>query len=420
MMYYKLSDFENLVESAILYIRQKGRSEGTINHFKWMWEQVRQYLKEKEMEIFSAGDIMIYCHVRFGTIDYLSLNKYQRDCARQILCLAEFMKSGQMPDALRMQHADYDVQQWNPIFSSFIEEKHRQRRQPGTIYLYKCYLCTFLRAMLQQRINSPAMLNGLAIASYISNMYTQSKGAKEVSLRAIKVFLSYLYANHLTDKDLSIVVPKGHFPKRSEVPSVYKPDELQKIISCVDRSTRTGKRDYALILITYRLGLRISDVVSLKLQNINWECNELSFLQIKTGNPVTLPVPEDVGNALIDYLRYCRPNVTTSYVFVSRNYPYGKLCPKLVSHVIRSHIRSSGIDIGNRKTGAHAFRHSMAYNLLAAKTQLPVISEIMGHSVLATTMCYLRIDIESLRSCALEVPSFPRDFYEQKGGFFYE
>ncbi len=173
-------------------------------------------------------------------------------------------------------------------------------------------------------------------------------------------------------------------------------------------------------MISYRLGLRISDLVSLELQNINWECNELSFIQIKTGNPVTLPIPEDVGNALIDYLQYCRPHVTASYVFVSRNYPYGKLCPKLVSMVIRSYIRSSGIDVGNRKTGAHAFRHSMAYNLLTAKTQLPVISEIMGHSVLATTMCYLRIDIESLRSGALEVPSFPQNFYEQKGGLFYE
>jgi len=419
-MYYKLSEFDKLVESAILYIRQKGRSEATINHFKWQWEQVRQYLKEKEMETFSSEDIMIYCNARFGTIDYLSLKKYQRDCARQILCLAEFMKSGQMPDALRMQHADYDVQKWNPIFSSFLEEKRRQRRKPGTIYLYKCYLCTFLRAMLQQGINSPAMLNSFAIASYIKNMFTASKGAKEVSLRTIKVFLSYLYANHLTERDFSVVVPKGCFHKRPDIPSVYKPDELHKIISSVDRSTRTGKRDYALILITYRLGLRISDLVSLKLQNINWECSEVSFIQNKTGNPVTLPIPEDVGNALIDYLRYCRPDVTNSYVFVSRNYPYGKICPKLVSQVIRSHIRSSGIDVGKRKTGAHAFRHSMAYNLLVAKTQLPVISEILGHSILSTTMCYLRIDIESLRSCALEVPSLPQDFYEQKGGVFYE
>ncbi|MGX5689277.1 site-specific integrase [Arcticibacter tournemirensis] len=419
-MYYQLSDFESLVESAVLYIRQKGRSEATINHFKWQWEQVRQYLKKREMETFSARDIMGYCNDKFGTTDYLSLKKYQHDCARQLLCLAEFIESGQMPDALRVQHADYDVRQWNPVFSAFMEEKRRQQRRTGTIYLYKCYLCNFLRAMLQQEINAPAMLNSFAIAGYITHMYSQSKGAKEVSLRVIKVFLSYLYANRLTDKDFSTVVPRGRFPKRSEVPSVYTPDELQKILSCADRSTRTGKRDYAFLLITYRLGLRISDLVSLKLQNINWECNELSFIQVKTGNPVTLPVPEDVGNALIDYLRYCRPNVPASYVFVSRNYPYGKLCPKLISQVIRSHIRASGIDTGNRKTGAHAFRHSMAYNLLAAKTQLPVISEIMGHSVLATTMCYLRIDIESLRACALEVPSFPCDFYQQKGGFFYE
>ena len=152
-----------------------------------------------------------------------------------------------------------------------------------------------------------------------------------------------------------------------------------------------------------RLGLRSSDVANLRFSNIDWDNDRIRLTQVKTGNPLELPLLSDVGEAIINYLKNARPKTETDHVFVRIKPPYTAFHSSAVGSLVHDHLVRAGIHVEGRKAGSHALRHSLASRLLEHKIPLPVISEILGHVNSQTTMTYLRIDINELRKCALEV-----------------
>jgi integrase len=142
--------------------------------------------------------------------------------------------------------------------------------------------------------------------------------------------------------------------------------------------------------------------------------------QYKTGNELELPLLPEIGNALIDYLKFGRPVSDDPHVFLVARSPFNPMCSSGVGAVVQNAFFTAGIDTGNRKHGPHALRHSLAGFLLENRVTLPVISEVLGHEKSESTRFYLRIDVTSLQKCMLEVPSVDPLFYSQKGGFFYE
>ncbi|MDP3915425.1 MAG: tyrosine-type recombinase/integrase [Bacteroidota bacterium] len=192
---------------------------------------------------------------------------------------------------------------------------------------------------------------------------------------------------------MEYVIGRNNFPKREKLPSVYDADEIKRIEDAVGQSSAVGKRDYAMLLLATRLGLRSSDIAGLKFENLDWNRNIICLTQSKTKKVIELPLLTDVGEAVINYLKYGA---------VSRT------------------IIASGVDITGRKFDSHAMRHKLASQLLRNGTSLPVISETLGHSDTQATMNYLRIDINNLMRCSLDVPLVSASFYQQKGGLFYE
>jgi integrase len=172
-------------------------------------------------------------------------------------------------------------------------------------------------------------------------------------------------------------------------------------------------------MLAVRLGLRASDISGLEFKHLLWSQNTISFQQRKTKETIRLPLTADVGEALIDYIKYARPISKDTSVFLEKNYPHHPIHSKRVSKTANRIILGSGVKVGDRKHGSHALRHTMASMLLEKQVSLPVISSILGHSSIQTSMCYLRIDIEALRQCAIEVPEIAETFYTQKGGSFY-
>lgn len=168
-----------------------------------------------------------------------------------------------------------------------------------------------------------------------------------------------------------------------------------------------------MVLITARLGLRATDVCCLTFENIQWEQSIIILSQQKTNNRIELPLLSEIGEAIIDYLKYSRPSSELPYIFLQVNSPYDRLNRSTLHSIISFYLRRAGIKYEKeRKHGPHALRHSLAGVLLEKKTPIPVISEVLGHSSTESTRDYLRIDMNSLRQCALEVPSIPPAFYE--------
>ena len=146
----------------------------------------------------------------------------------------------------------------------------------------------------------------------------------------------------------------------------------------------------------------------------------IRLFQYKTDKEIELPLLSEVGNAIIDYLKYSRQDSEASYVFLTSRSPVKSLTIMGTSSIVQRAFAKSGIDIKNRRHGPHALRHSLAQRLLEQQTMLPVISEVLGHANTESTRFYLRVDINSMRQCALDVPPVSSSFYNQKGGIFYE
>lgn len=168
------------------------------------------------------------------------------------------------------------------------------------------------------------------------------------------------------------------------------------------------------------LGLRASDIANLMFENILWENNLLRIYQQKTVDVLELPLLPDVGNAIIEYLHHGRPKSDLKFVFLLACSPFTRISQSVVTQIAKKGFAQAKINTSNKHHGAHALRHSLATLLLQENVNLPVISEVLGHKDTQSTMYYLRIDLQSLKKCALEVPLIGENFYNQKGGYFYE
>jgi integrase len=174
-------------------------------------------------------------------------------------------------------------------------------------------------------------------------------------------------------------------------------------LEAVDRSSAKGKRDYAILLLACRLGLRASDIRTLKLDPLPWEDSTLEITQSKTGTPLRLPLTREMGDALIDYLKSGRPQTTHREIFLKVNPRLDPFRGNNLHHIVTYWRLLAGIRFrAPQKRGAHSLRHTLATRLLEKGTPFTTIAEILGHRSLESTRIYTKADVEALRSVALD------------------
>ncbi len=220
-------------------------------------------------------------------------------------------------------------------------------------------------------------------------------------------FLRYLHEVGLIGEDLARRLPPQRYPRRGlTAPYLWTVGEVRLVLEAIDRQSAIGKRDYAMVLLTVRLGVRVGDLRRLELGWFDWRAKTLAFTQHKTGLPLTLPLPEDVGWAVIDYVRHGRPGADCRQVFVKHRYPFTAFGSSTsVASRLNYYARRAGIVFqAGRSHGLHSLRGALAVAMLQADTPPPVVTAVLGHAAAATTAAhYLRLDTEHLRCCALDV-----------------
>lgn len=233
-------------------------------------------------------------------------------------------------------------------------------------------------------------------------------------------FFDFYTPKNISKQTLTMFFPATATRSEKSYLLLYNAEEIRQIESSVEQSGPVGKRDYAILLLATRLGLRASDICKLKFEHLDWDHNIIAFAQYKTSKPIELPLLTEIGEAIVNYLRYGRPVSKHPEIFLSARPPYRPMFRWGINSAVSRIMRESGVDISNRRFGPHAMRHSLASQLLANGVSLPVISESLGHKNTLSTMEYLRVDLPSLIKCALDVPLVNPTFYEQKGGAFYD
>jgi len=179
------------------------------------------------------------------------------------------------------------------------------------------------------------------------------------------------------------------------------------LLRSIDRRTAIGRRDYAILLLLARLGLRAGEVAFLELEDIDWDAGQLS-VRGKRDQRTALPLPADVGAAIAAYLRYGRPRGTASRrVFLRSKAPIrGFLSQCAIGSIIRHALQRTGIQAPT--TGAHQFRHALATQMLRHGASLAEIGEVLRHRNTQTTTIYAKVDLTALRTLALPWPGGAR------------
>jgi integrase len=224
-----------------------------------------------------------------------------------------------------------------------------------------------------------------------------------MTLGLMRRLFDYARDNGYHSTSFSGALPSVKYSQTSRLPVTFTADEAKRILENIDIHNPTGVRNYAIALLVTKLGLRISDAIALRFDSIDWQAKTISIQQQKTGVPLTLPLPEDAGWAIIEYLKHGRPETTCEYVFVRHNAPFDRLASNAQKDMQRL-VQKARIHVPpDKRLGMHSFRHSIASIMLSQGATLAEISQILGQLDPQVTEGYISLTPSLLRECALEV-----------------
>jgi site-specific recombinase XerD len=204
------------------------------------------------------------------------------------------------------------------------------------------------------------------------------------------------------ETDLSYAVERPRLTQWAEPPQVLDHEMVEHLLGSVDRSTALGKRDYAMLLLAARYGLRASDIRSLQFEEVCWREQRIALLQSKTQRMLELPLLADVEEALVDYLRSGRPACPDRVIFVRHLAPIRPLAPRNgLWTVMQRSLKAASMDLDQPQRGLHLLRHSLATRMLTKGVPLKTIADVLGHESMETTRRYTQVDLSGLRSVAL-------------------
>jgi len=286
------------------------------------------------------------------------------------------------------------------------EQYSRERRhlRPTSLAERMHNIAVFLDFLRTRGLESLDTLQAEDLSAFVRSRTAWKPGTVARVSSGLRQFLQYLFMRDILPRDLSTAIPTIRLASNATVPSVWEPELVERLLAVVDRSSPKGKRDYAILLLAARLGLRLGDIKRLTLDHLHWATATLEIVQNKTGEPLVLPLTEEVGTALIDYLRAGRPPVAHRHLFTNLTPPFEPICERdRLYRVVAFWRELAGIKFRTpQRQGLHSLRHTLATRLLGAQTPFPVISAVLGHASPATTFIYAKTDVEMLRIAAID------------------
>ncbi len=419
----KVKDFNLLLSEVTDYLKTKLHYQPcTIEKHNATWRWIKQFMDSKHLKRYSPRVEKKILYHRFGHRNTTQLNRQEKTVHNGIKMLTEFAVTGAIKVMPRMDRRTFVLDgSIGALMQQFIEYKKVEcRLSLVRIRCYERYLYRFLQYCNKKKVYSIKKIDLPFILHFIGDLDCTKGTPVDTIICTVRNFIKYAFEEKYLKVDYSSKIPKARTIEQPKLPSTYTKLEIEKLITSVERSSASGKRNYAIILIAARLGLRASDIARLKFDSLRWDTNTIGITQVKTGKELVLPLLPDVGNAIIDYLKYARPESEEPHVFLTERPPHGSFTTSnVVTHVVQRAFRKAGIDINERKFGPHALRHSLGFRMLENNTVLPVISDVFGHESTESTRYYLRIDLQSMKQCMLDVPLVAENFYKQKGGYFY-
>lgn len=379
-------------------------SKGTISHYCNTWNLLKKYSSSKGISTFSLNLGMQFLADYYVLDPNAKLSPFHVSLIRRITVLAEY-KSDYRFLLCHQKNSKQMPIQFETIFKDYQQLQNDLQFAKRTVESKSFRVTNFLIYLNKNGINSFRELLITHIYDYVKSVKDYSGATKSGILFTLRDFLNFLYTKGLIAKEISNIFPIIISNKFERIASFYSKAEINKLLGCVDRQTTVGKRDYVILLLAIQLGIRAGDIRQLKICHIKWDIGQIEYIQEKTKNLTCLPLLDNIKYAFLDYLKNSRPQSLHPNIFVRHRAPFIPFSKNNPFYwVINKYINKARITTAGKKHGLHSMRYSLASNLLSENIPMPVITGVLGHGSSDTTNLYLRIDINQLRSVALEVP----------------
>ena len=399
-----------LMQQCLEYMTDKGYSAVYMKMVRSMWKRcLIPYMELHGISDYTPEVGKNLLQELFSTSEHCQL--WHDSQQRYIRFLDDYLTLGYIRCRYDAKTTEYGLEgKFGVQVKDFIEYKRQQGLSDSSMVIYTSGMVTFYKYCINHGVTDVQDLSLDFLYGYISSH-------SRVRITCLRLFMTYLYDTNALPINFALVI--GQIPKREykKIPAIYTKEEIEKIERSVNRNSHAGKRNYAMLLLASRLGMRAEDIAQLQLTDIKWDKGVIEFSQHKTEKMISLPLLADVGNAIVDYIKYARPKEykPTGKVFLRAQAPFDEVVSsRIVCNVVRAIINRSGIMTRGRKKGAHSMRHSLATNLLGNGVLLPTISSILGHSSTDSTKHYLGTDITTIMKCALPVTPVDQSFYDNE------
>jgi site-specific recombinase XerD len=291
------------------------------------------------------------------------------------------------------------------IFEEFSGYLRRERGlTPKSIVSHLPVISRFLREVCPAGVGDLARISQEDVIRYIErHAQDRSAGSGKAMCWSLRAFLRYLYHRGLNPLALAGCVPSIRQWKLASLPTYLSAAQVQKVLDGRDRTTALGRRDYAILMMLAKLGMRADEVASLTLDDIDWRSSEM-LIRAKGRQRARMPIPPDVGAAVVTYLRKGRPTSSCRRLFLRSLAPHvGFASGSAITMIAKTALERAGIR-GYAHQGAHIFRHSLATELLRSGATLSEIGQLLRHESHDTTRIYAKVDIDALRTLSLPWP----------------
>jgi len=286
-----------------------------------------------------------------------------------------------------------------PLVMRFCDWMRKQRgTRDSTLTSYRYVLCK----LVQELGSEPRRYTAQQLRAFLlkeSRGFSHSKADKTAT--SLRMFVRFLVVHGECAEGLRYAIPRLAKWGQASLPRYIEPEAIERILDACDASTQIGARDRAVLLLLARLGLRGSDIASLRLDDFDWT---KGWLQVsgKSQQSTWLPLPQDAGDAILHYLTKARPKVASDWVFLINHAPFTPILPRQVSATAERAIRRSRVAAPS--LGAHMFRHSAATAWLRQGMSLQAVGSVLRHRDVDTTAIYAKVDIGLLQQIVLPWP----------------
>jgi integrase len=398
---------KRLIADAFAEIERLGYSRRSRDRYRATWDQLIEFADQNDLGDEFSKDLVARFIEKYDVDgdEPGPVEGWRQHLVWGIRVLVNFAKDGRLERAFAeaqaiqlvpaMQNTLHDYQQYC---------KDRLHIRPVTLDGRTRQLTIFLDFLHFRKGRMLGEIQASDLSEFLSSRGHLAPKSVSRIVSDVRSFLRFLTMRGILQKNLGVELPKIRVPRDAAIPSVWDHELLIRLLAAVDRSSPKGKRDYAILLLACRLGLRAGNIRQLNLEQLHWDDSTIEITQSKTGIPLVLPLTTEVGEALIDYLKSGRPQVVHREVFLKVNPPFDPFgADSNLHHIVTHWRRLAGVKFRTaQKRGLHSLRHTLATRLLEKETPFPTIADILGHSSLESTRIYAKADVEALRSIALD------------------